>query len=116
MNISTEPKGPRDGKARGGYLEYVIVNDKDCRMPLTETARMKLIASNAEADGSYCIILWTCRTSRQGVHAFCTTTKISHRQRNWISAQYKLLRLLEIKVVHDQDYKDGKCFNKRRPF
>lgn len=105
MNVSTRGKSS---------FRYTIINDKDCKTQLTENAHMKLLDSNTDANGTSCIILWTCRPSRQGVHAFCSKTKLSDQQRQWISKQYKQLDVKAVKVVHNTDYKNGKCFNKKQ--
>lgn len=104
MNVST--------KGNNSY-RYVITNDKDCTTQLSENAQIKLLALHTDVDGSYCILVWTCRTSREGVHAFCTKTKLSVKQKKWIASEYKRLGLSEVKVVHNTDYKNGECFNKK---
>lgn len=105
MNVSTKSKKS---------LRYTITNDKDCTTQLTENAHMKLIDSNTDANGTTCIILWTCRPSREGVHAFCSKTKLSDQQRQWIAKQYKELGLKPDKVVQNTDYKNGQSFNKKQ--
>lgn len=97
----------------GGHFQYIITNDNDCGTQLYERAHMKLLSLNTDADGSYCIIVWTCRTSQEDVNALCTNTKISDKQKKWISSQYKQLGITEIKVLHNTDYKNGKCFDKK---
>lgn len=113
MDVSTVIRQGRNG-AKGGYYRYVITTDKNCATPLAETARAKLIASNTDDDGTSCIFLWTCRTSREGVHAFCSRTNVSDQQKKWISKQYKKLELTKVKVVHNTDYKNGRCFKKSK--
>ncbi len=107
MNVDT------DAKRR--HLDYEITSDKNCPTQLSEHAHMKLLAANNDADGSYCILLWTCRKSREGVHAFCTDSKVSDRQKRWIRNQYRQLSLTKVEVEHNKDYKNGKCFRKK-PF
>lgn len=106
MNIATKVK-------KGNYFTYVISNDKDCTTQLTENASLKLIATNADPNGTYCVLLWTCRPSREGVHAFCSKNKVSDNMKKWISGQYKKLKpLKEHQVTQNKDYKDGNCFKK----
>lgn len=104
-----------DAKQKKGYFEYKITSDKDCPTKLNESARLKLISQNTDDDKSYCLLVWTCRKSREGVHVFCTKSKVSAKQTKWIREQYKQLKLKKIDVEHNADYKNGKCF-KKKPF
>lgn len=105
----------RKGGDKGGLLDYVIRTDEECATQSSEPelAQMKLIASNSDTgvDGSSCLFLWTCRTSREGVHAFCSKPNISPQQKEWIYQQYEKFNLTPVEVDQNIDYKDGPCFN-----
>lgn len=105
MYIDTIPE------ENGKYYKYVIATDQSCTTQLTESARMKLLAVN-KTKNDYCLMLWTCRKSREGVHAFCSTKQLSNTQKSWIQSQYKTYRLTGEVVKQDKDFSKGKCFKK----
>lgn len=106
MYLDTIPK-----ENDGNYFKYVIATDESCSTQLTENARMKLLAVNTDC-GGYCLMLWTCRTSREGVHAFSTHKEISPAQKSWIKKQYKAFGLTGQLVEQNKDYSKGPCFDK----
>lgn len=80
-------------------------------MHVDEFAHLKLISQRSEGR-QYCFMLWTCRKSRQGVHAFCNTQTISKRQRSWILSEYARIdsSLSPAVVNQDDNYLGGVCF------
>lgn len=100
--------------SKKGYFEYSIKTGKDCPKQLNEGARAKLLSAKDDA-GGICVVVWTCRTSRTGVHAWCNKSKLSKNLKKWVDDEFKRLRLSKEKVdiKHDADYKNGKCLKKK---
>lgn len=71
---------------------------------------MKLINYRKGFDGSYCLLLWTCRPSRQGFHAFCSKQNVSKDQVKWIKDQFARHGQTPLAVEQVEDYRNGKCF------
>lgn len=100
--------------AKKSYFEYEITTDgNNCETPLKENAYLKIIAENTDTDKSYCLLVWTCRKSRAGVHAICTKNKVSKKQQTWIDDQFAQLKLHNINLINNADLKNGKCFKKK---
>ncbi|XP_037043403.1 uncharacterized protein LOC119079524 [Bradysia coprophila] len=93
------------------YATYNITSGADCPTKLVDnSARLKVIVSNKDTDGSCCIIMWNCRKSREGVHAFCDKREVSEEQSKWIRKQFDKLDLTALQVKQTADYNGGKCF------
>lgn len=90
-------------------MDYNIQTDPDCGTQLNQNAHMKLLAVNEDENG-WCLILWTCRPSREGVHAFCTQPQQTLQQQQWIASQYALLDLTEVVVTQNTVLEGTKCF------
>ncbi|KAJ6649250.1 hypothetical protein Bhyg_04484 [Pseudolycoriella hygida] len=110
MDVSTVLQKSGD---KNSYFEYLIATDRNCAAQLIELAHLKLLATNDDDDGSYCIIAWTCRKSRDAVHSFCTTNKLSQNQRTWIGDQFAKLGVEALKVEQSTDLKDLECLSKK---
>lgn len=109
FNISTTPINPgfREG---GQYFPYEIETEDGCPTPLNESAHLKVLSEYRTFDQIYCLILYTCRPSRQGLHAFCSTPHINRVLRLMIDYEFRKYGQPQYNVKHNTDYRSGKCF------
>lgn len=96
------------------YFAYLIETAATgCSVIVDEFAHLKMIALKKDIFSRvYCFLLWTCRASREGVHAFCNAQKISDKLRSWILTEYKKVDSSLVPQVVNQtsDYRNGVCF------
>lgn len=72
---------------------------------------MKLLSSNTDhTESSFCLTLWTCRPSREGLHAFCNKPQVSKLQHRWIARQFKSYGQTKNDVQQNVDYRRQGCF------
>lgn len=93
------------------YFPYKIATEPGCPTPLNELARLKTLAQYGRpGDQRYCLILWTCRPSRQGLHAFCNTQIVDAAQQRFIDQAFQYYEQPQVHVLQTSDYRDSKCF------
>jgi len=110
MTMTTTPKKEKRGN-KYGYLPYKISTAPSCPTQSSESAHWKIISCKTECDGSYCIMVHSCRESREGVHALCSSSQVTPTQHEWINDEYKKLNLTPVYVKQDTDYKQGACLS-----
>lgn len=109
MNITKTAVTPAN------YLPYHLATDPSCSAKVNEIAAMKLLYKHYTGS-ERCIILWTCRSSRSGVHAFCNTPTVSAVMDSWIKDRYAYLRLAPQPILQQVSYINGPCITHHRWF
>lgn len=99
----------------GNYFPYHLATDPSCSVKVNEGAAMKLLYKLYVGD-ERCLILWTCRSSRKGVHAWCNTPKVSAPMDTLVRARYAYLKLNPLPIIQQVSYKNGPCFSHHRWF
>lgn len=114
FNVTTKAANYQPFDRTAEYFTYLIETaDTGCSVVVNERAHLKMLSVRDEIFlGQYCFMLWTCRKSRQGVHAFCNVQNISRSLRKWILEQYQQIdrTLVPKEVQQNAKYENGVCF------
>lgn len=93
-------------------FDYSIKEDEGCPytpIKVNELGHLKLVTTRTDSEATYCLMVWTCRTTRKGFHAWCNNNDVSIEMYRLIGEAFRGLGKKAIYKLHNYEQITTKC-------